>query len=230
MGADDSHRTIREVLANRTPCKVLDAAAGTGPLSRFLAARGWEVCAADIDRDNFKVDDVPFVEADLNRGLPFEDESFDAVVFANAIHRLYNPAGAIREFYRVLRPGGRLYVNANNYAGIDLRLRFLLFGSFEYRPPELWSNPSVAPEAMVRTHIDYSQMASHLEAAGFEIVRLLPAAVRLRHRLLTPVAWVVRAATLIIPRAKRERSHVSSTSSSAILAGGYYVLIEAVKP
>lgn len=230
MGADDSHGTIRKVLAERAPCKVLDAAAGAGPLSQFLADKGWDVCAADIDRENFEVEDVPFVAADLNRELPFEDESFDAVVFANAIHRLYNPAGAIREFYRVLRPGGRLYLNANNFASIDLRLRFLLYGSFEYRPPEHWSNPELPPEATVRTHINYSQMASHLEAAGFEVVRILPAGVRLRHRLLAPVAWGVRAATLLIPRANKERGHVSSSSSGAILAGGYYFLIEAVKP
>lgn len=230
QGAYDSHGTIRQVLAERSPCKVLDAAAGSGPLSQFLAESGWDVWAADINREAFEVEDVPFVEADLNQELPLEDESFDAVVFANAVHRLYNPAGAIREFYRILRPGGRLYMNANNFAGIETRLRFLLYGAIEYRPPEQWSDPSQPPEATVRIHIDYAQMASHLKTAGFEILRLYPAAVRPRHRLLAPVSWAVRTATLMIPKAKRERAHVSSTSSNAILGGGYYFLIEAMKP
>ena len=154
----------------------------------------------------------------------------ESVVFANAVHRLYNPAGAIREFYRILRPGGRLYLNANNFASIDLRLRFLLFGSFEYRPPENWSNPSVAPEGTVRTYINYGQLANHIEAAGFDIVRLLPAAVRLRHRLMAPVAWIVRAATWMIPKSKADPEYVSASSSGAILSGGYYYLVEAKKP
>lgn len=42
MGADDSHETIRKVLSERSPCKALDAAAGAGPLSRFLVENGWD--------------------------------------------------------------------------------------------------------------------------------------------------------------------------------------------
>jgi SAM-dependent methyltransferase len=229
MGASDSHGAIRAMLAERTPCKVLDAAAGTGALCQFLVEAGWDVHATDIDEDNFQIEGVPFTKSDLNRELPFEDESFDAIVFANAIHRLFNPAGAIREFFRILRPEGRLYVNANNFAAIDLRLRFLLLGSIEYHHPELWSKPAAVPEEMVRNHITYPQIAGYLEASGFDILGVHPAAVRLRHRLLTPLAWIVRAATYLIPKGTREKNHVSVTSSGAILSGGYYVLIEAAK-
>jgi ubiquinone/menaquinone biosynthesis C-methylase UbiE len=45
--------------------------------------------------------------------LPFEDNSFDVVVFSLAIHNIKGHAGpekAVDEAVRVLRPGGRLLI------------------------------------------------------------------------------------------------------------------------
>jgi SAM-dependent methyltransferase len=228
MGGYDSHETIRRVLSTRTPCKVLDAATGQGVLANYLRELGWEVHCADIDPDNFPLEGVPFSQVDLNRRLPFEDSSFDAVVLVNAIHRLFNPRGVIHEFFRILRPGGQLYINANNYASVDLRLRFLLYGSIEHRPP--LEGLDCAPEAGVRINIMYPQIADYLEAAGFRIVDLQPAAVRRQHRLLAPLAWLIRLLAHCIPGERRRRNHIAATSSGAVLLGGYYLLVEAIKP
>ena len=116
MGAAHSHDTLRERIAARKPGKILDAAAGQGALAAALRDLGWDVHCADIFPGAFKIPDLPIRKVNLNHEIPYEDASFDAVVCANAIHRLFNPAGALREFYRVLRPGGSLYVNFNNYA------------------------------------------------------------------------------------------------------------------
>jgi SAM-dependent methyltransferase len=228
-GAPDSHGTIRDELRARTPCKVLDAGCGEGALASYLQGLGWDVHCADIDRESFKVD-APFTPADLNKTLPFDDASFDAVICANTLHRLYNPAGAIRELHRILRPGGHLYINLNNYATVDLRLRYLLFGSIESRDPVQDDNPAVPPEGRVRIHITYYDVASRLEATGFKIVAVKPAAVRPRHRLFAVLGWLVRAATRFIPRRRRERNHVDVTASRAVLTGGYYIFIDALKP
>ena len=118
MGAERSHGTLLQVLASAEPTKVLDAACGQGSLALRLQELGWDVHCADIMPELFKVPDLPVKKANLNRALPYADAEFDAVVCANAMHRLFNPAGAVREFYRILRPGGRLYINLNNYASI----------------------------------------------------------------------------------------------------------------
>jgi SAM-dependent methyltransferase len=51
---------------------------------------------------------VTFVCADACRRLPFEDESFDAVLCVDAINHLPDRGGVLTEWARLLRPGGRV--------------------------------------------------------------------------------------------------------------------------
>lgn len=46
--------------------------------------------------------------------LPFQDGSFDLVVSHSVVEHLENPLKAFQEFYRVLRPGGRLIIATPN--------------------------------------------------------------------------------------------------------------------
>lgn len=45
--------------------------------------------------------------------LPFDDDSFDAVVANHMLYHLDDPDAALREFARVLRPGGRTFIALN---------------------------------------------------------------------------------------------------------------------
>jgi ubiquinone/menaquinone biosynthesis C-methylase UbiE len=59
-------------------------------------------------------------QADAN-ALPFDDEAFDAVIAMHMLYHVPNPAVAIAEMHRVLKPGGILAVTtngANNMRGL----------------------------------------------------------------------------------------------------------------
>ena len=61
-----------------------------------------------IEAANAKgLDGVSFVVGDCE-ALPFEAESFDAVICSNSFHHYPNPQKFFDSVRRVLRPGGRL--------------------------------------------------------------------------------------------------------------------------
>jgi SAM-dependent methyltransferase len=102
------------------PAKILDAPAGFGRHSLPLAAAGYQVTAVDRSpvqleagrRRSGGAEWPKWVEADF-RELPFEDESFDAVLnlFSSIGYRgEEGDRQMLGEFLRVLRPGAALIV------------------------------------------------------------------------------------------------------------------------
>ncbi len=53
---------------------------------------------------------LSFVQADAT-ALPFADAEFDAVTMSYALRNVNDPKKALRELYRVTKPGGRLVIN-----------------------------------------------------------------------------------------------------------------------
>lgn len=91
--------------------RVLDLGAGTGKLTRQIAARGLPVTAVDpsegmLDELRRVLPGVP-AHAGTAEALPLPDHSIDAVVCAQAWHWV-DVAQAVPETARVLSPGGRL--------------------------------------------------------------------------------------------------------------------------
>lgn len=107
------------------PLRVLDIGTGPGFYAIILARRGYEVTAVDYSEGMLRearrnagalADKIRFVRMDAQR-LAFADGSFDAIVTRNLTWNLPDPAGAYREWMRVLRPGGALVnFDANWYA------------------------------------------------------------------------------------------------------------------
>jgi SAM-dependent methyltransferase len=97
------------------PPKVLDACAGTGVATRLLLDKGWPVTAVDLSphmlsqlrKHVLKPEDpVTVVEAEITEFLRSSDESFDLIVFAAAIHHLFNYEEVIElALGRLERPG-----------------------------------------------------------------------------------------------------------------------------
>ncbi len=105
--------------------RVLDVACGTGDLAEAFADAGAAaVTGVDFTPEMLDIARAKGARAAAGRGprpavayargdamaLEFPDASFDAVSIAFGIRNVSDPARALREFRRVLRPGGRLVV------------------------------------------------------------------------------------------------------------------------
>jgi SAM-dependent methyltransferase len=90
---------------------VLDLGAGTGKLTAQLAARGLDVVAVEpSDRMRAQLEaTLPGLHALAGsaEAIPLEDHAVDVVLVAQAWHWV-DPARAVPEVARVLKPGGRL--------------------------------------------------------------------------------------------------------------------------
>ena len=105
--------TVRAI-APKPGERILDIAAGTGTSSAAIAKTGAEVIAADfspgmIEVGRSKHPKIEFVEADA-MALPFKANEFDAVTISFGLRNIEDPRKALKEMYRVLKPGGRLVV------------------------------------------------------------------------------------------------------------------------
>jgi SAM-dependent methyltransferase len=106
---------MRAIIDTLPPGTVLDAGCGTGRYSTMLAGRGHEVIGVDqsgamLDIARKKLPSADFREGDLT-ALPLPDRSVDAVLCALTLVHVPDLARALREFARVMRPGGRLVIS-----------------------------------------------------------------------------------------------------------------------
>jgi SAM-dependent methyltransferase len=103
----------------RKKCRVLEV--GSGPVGIISALKWGDRYAVDplegFYRENatltqFRDTDVHYLEG-AGEQLPFEDKSFLVVILDNVIDHTSAPDRVLREIYRVLSPGGRLYLAVN---------------------------------------------------------------------------------------------------------------------
>lgn len=93
--------------------RLLDAAGGTGRVSRALAGRIPQIVLADLSlkmaqqaRDHSALGAV----CSPAESLPFPSGSFERVIMVDAFHHVADQRQTARELWRVLKPGGRIVI------------------------------------------------------------------------------------------------------------------------
>lgn len=100
--------------------KVLDVGCGTGALLEQLlkvhSGSSNQFFGLDLSNKMLEMAEArllgkaTLVQGDAER-LPFMDSSFDTVLCCDSFHHYPNPQQAILEFYRVIKPNGRLLIS-----------------------------------------------------------------------------------------------------------------------
>jgi SAM-dependent methyltransferase len=119
--------------------RVLDIGCGGGTVTTELAHSGHEVHGLDVLSSSVERANARGLRAqvhDVQKGLPFPEESMDTVVALDILEHVLDPLALLREIDRVLRPGGTLVTALPCHFDILQRIRTLFNGSilsYEHR-------------------------------------------------------------------------------------------------
>lgn len=146
-------------------CRIFESSAGQAILARELKDAGH-----DVSISNYCLQNIPHVDehqADLNQDIALPDELFDVVICREVIEHVESVPHTLREFNRILRPGGTLILTFPNRLQFRSRFYHLLTGF--YRGMKSPINLDVPfGEAHINL-IGYPEMDYFLRKTGFEV-------------------------------------------------------------
>lgn len=163
--------------------KVLEVGITPGQCTTMLVNAGYHVSGVDLDPSPRRAlwERLGIHVCKMNvehQALPFANHAFDWVVFSEVIeHLVYSPLPVLREFQRVLVPGGRVLITTPNELYLKSRLRslmrMLLWQSFD-TSKEFQHKMLLEGDARYTTHsrtYTMRELCWVLEQAGFQVVQ-----------------------------------------------------------
>jgi SAM-dependent methyltransferase len=244
IAREGTHEFVQQLLEAQPRGRVLDVPAGRGAMSRWLGDHGFEVTACDLYPDLFEAPGVEIHRADLNQRLPFANGAFDYVVCIEGLEHLENPKQAVREFTRVLRPGGRVIITVPNILNIEERVKNLLHGYTSHFKPISrahldqrrrdfagWREQvGELDEVFLHIHpLSYPELRFILESSGFDGVEVFRDRPKPRQWLYFPLVWLVRLLGALRPAAEKEARWTRELCSDAVLLGGNSIVVRATR-
>lgn len=178
-----SHRLWKYLFVNkinfRTDDLIIDLAGGTGDIARRLINKGANVLVVDPGVEMMQAGEksntlqVTNIAA-LGEKLPFADASIDKLTISFGIRNMTSMDEALKEIYRVLKPGGKYYCLEFSRPVMPIRPFYNLYN--EYIIPRLGALVARQPEAYqyliesIRRFPDQLEMKKMIEDAGFSSV------------------------------------------------------------
>jgi SAM-dependent methyltransferase len=102
---------VKEVARELPPgSSILDAGAGECNYQRYFQGHNYISVDLGVGDENWDYDKLDHV-APLDQ-LPLTDNSLDAILCTQVLEHLERPRESAKEFFRVLRPGGKIYLTA----------------------------------------------------------------------------------------------------------------------
>ncbi len=162
---------VRTAIGEVHGLRTLEVACGRGGFVRALARNGAQAFGLDFSMAAVQIgqqrslqseaeSSAAFIQGDAH-ALPFPDNSFDILVSCETIEHLPSPEQGVREFHRVTRPGGTLFLTTPNY--LNLMGLYEVYSKFRH-PNRVPDQPFDRIQFFFQTH-------HLLKQAGWKILR-----------------------------------------------------------
>jgi len=143
--AENFRRWMQAELGDLPPnSPILEVGCGDASFTKELARYSPDVTAIDISaaqiaENNQRFAGIKFLQHDVAEPFPFADATFEVVWCSEVLEHLFDPAFALREMHRIMKPGGRLLVTVP-YHG---RFKNVLIALFKWDEHFVPSNPHI---------------------------------------------------------------------------------------
>lgn len=142
-------QTIFEWVDPQPDDLILDMACGRGfYLNMFKYVGDYQIIGAELDWDVIQMAkrnvghlDIPLHNANIYR-LPYASDTFDAVILSEILEHVDDDVAALKEIYRVLKPGGIVVITVPNA-----------------NYPFWWDPINKTLETLFNTHIQHGMLA-----------------------------------------------------------------------
>lgn len=175
----------RFILKNQSILKdktVIDVPAGNGITSSLLKDIGANPLPFDIFPEYFTAEGLVCKQADVMQGIPVEAQTADWLFCQEGIEHFSDQFAAIKEFNRVLKPGGKLVITTPNYSNLRSRMSYLIGETERFNsmmPPNeidsIWMNNASNSSQIYFGHlflIGIQKLRTLAKLAGFKIVQI----------------------------------------------------------
>ncbi|MFA6450383.1 MAG: class I SAM-dependent methyltransferase [bacterium] len=172
----NSFEKIEQVWTETKPnMTALDIGCGAGSVTNELVKRGHQVFGIDIMHEAARRAEskgLLTVMQDVSQGIPYLDESFDAVIALDVIEHLFDPFHFMAEVRRVMRKDAYFILEVPNHFDLPQRINMLMGRGIVHH---ILNQVGVKTDAWHFCHIRFPMMNETMklvEETGFEIQKL----------------------------------------------------------
>ena len=142
--------------------KVLDIGCGSGEITLEISKLGYKTEGVDfspIAIEKAKNNGIECRVIDVDAGLPYEDNQFDAVWMGDVIEHVFDPVFVLKEINRVVRNNGLLLLTVPYDLSLGLRIRTLFGVSYQeatYRERGQYKHHTFFSKSLIQYMLDDS--------------------------------------------------------------------------
>lgn len=125
-----------------------------------------KICLVDVVRPEYDQKNLFYINSDLNEGIPFKPETFDAVFAGEIIEHLLDTDEFLNEIHRILKPKGILVLTTPNASSFINLYKWLKKDQFVHNDYKIGQSGHVryySPKALIR----------QIKARGFTVLKVL---------------------------------------------------------